>query len=63
MEPVISDEKTLDVLASSIKGDPSTEHEAWLKSEIEATLAKKKAGKMAYRSLDDVMNKFGFNAR
>ncbi len=38
-------------------------YDAWVKAEIEATLAKKANGEMRYRSLDEVMAKFGFNAR
>lgn len=38
-------------------------YDAWVKAEIEATLAKKANGQMRYRSLDEVMAKFGFNAR
>ncbi|MBO6551310.1 MAG: hypothetical protein JJ926_10545 [Roseitalea sp.] len=44
-------------------GDVSDEHDAWLRAEIDKTLAKKKSGKLGYRTLDDVMQSFGFNAR
>lgn len=39
------------------------EQDAWLKAEIEATLIKKADGSMTYRSLDEVMRKFGFDVR
>ena len=42
--------------------DDRVEHDAWLRSEIEATLAKKASGEMTYSSLDQVMHKFGFDA-
>lgn len=62
------DEKTKDrtiqdTLAPLVEGEASASHDVWMKAEIEKTLAKKKAGKMAYHSLDDVMDEFGFNAR
>lgn len=45
------------------RGEESPAHDAWMKAEIRKTLAKKQAGKMTYRSLDEVMRKFGFDAR
>jgi len=44
-------------------GQTSAEHDAWMKAEIRGTLARKKAGTITYRTLDEVMRKFGFNAR
>lgn len=44
-------------------GECSPEHDAWMKAQIEKTLAKKKAGDMTFHNLDDVMREFGFNAR
>ena len=41
----------------------SPEHDAWMKAQTQKTLAKKQAGKMSFRSLDEVMRKFGFDAR
>ncbi|MEM7172457.1 MAG: hypothetical protein AAF530_19975 [Pseudomonadota bacterium] len=62
----MSDIETKDIddfTAPQSEGDITPEHRAWMNEQIEATLAKKKAGTMKFRSLDDVMRKFGFNAR
>ena len=50
-------------LAPLTEGDCSVEHDAWMNAQIKQTLAKKQAGEMTYRFLDEVMRKFGFNAR
>ncbi len=52
-----------DILAPLKEGECSPEHDAWMKAQIQKTLAKKQAGKMSFRSLDEVMRKFGFDAR
>lgn len=57
------DKSTQDFLAPLIEGEASDNHEAWMKSEIKKTLAKKEAGDMSYHSLDDVKNTLGLNAR
>ncbi len=62
----MSDIETKDIedfTAPISDSDITPEHRAWMDKQVEATLAKKKAGTMTYRSLDDVMRKFGFNAR
>lgn len=45
------------------KGDVAPDHDAWMKTEIENTLAKKQAGEMTCYSLDEAMQRFGFDAR
>ena len=45
------------------KGDVVPDHDAWMKAEIENTLAKKQAGKMTYHRLEEAMQRFGFDAR
>lgn len=58
------DTKSVDEWLEPLQGDDVTaEHDAWLRAEIDKTLAKKKSGKLGYRTLDDVMQSFGFNAR
>lgn len=41
----------------------SPEHRAWMNDQIRETLAQIEAGRMGFRSLEDVMREFGFNAR
>ena len=45
------------------QGDVAPDHDAWMKAEIENTLAKKQAGKMSYHRLEEAMQRFGFDAR
>ena len=46
------------------EGERSPEHDARVKAQVEATLAKKeKAGADSYRSLDEMMARFGCVAR
>ena len=42
---------------------PSAAHDAWVRSQIQETLAKKARGERGYTSLDDVMAEFKFDAR
>jgi len=41
----------------------SSEHRAWMNAQIRETLAQIEAGRIGFRSLEDVMREFGFNAR
>lgn len=50
-------------LAPLTDGACSPQHDAWMKTEIRKTLEKKQAGTMTYQSLEEVMRKFGFDAR
>lgn len=52
-----------DFLAPDDDRQMSPEHEAWIFAEIEARMARREAGITKYTSLDDVMRKFGFDAR
>ena len=61
METTITDEKTRQLLDADVVTTP--EHEAWITAEITATVEEYKAGKLSFRSLDDVMADFGFHAR
>lgn len=64
MSEIYDIDKELKAFLEPVKNEEcSPEHDAWIKEQIKATLAKKQAGDMAYHSLDDVMQKFGFNAR
>ena len=56
-------DKTASYLAPLNNGERSPEHDAWMKEQVKKTLAKKEAGTMTYRSLDEVMRKFRFDAR
>ncbi len=56
-------EKLDDYLAPLNEWECSPEHRAWITAQIKKTLAKKATGKMTYRSLDEVMREFGFDAR
>jgi hypothetical protein len=62
IETTITDEKARDFIRHDGQ-EITPEHDAWITKQIEATMAEKKAGKLTYRSLDDVMADFGFNAR
>ena len=42
---------------------PEPGHDEWFRRQVQATLDKKKAGKMKYTSLAEVAARFGFNAR
>lgn len=57
------DEKLESYLETVKPGEASPEHEAWIRAEIEKTLAKKANGQVTYHNLDEVMRKFGFYAR
>ena len=58
------DKKKLDAfLAPGSDADITPEHRAWMNAEIRETLAKMDSGEMTYRSLDEVMREFGFDAR
>lgn len=61
METTITDEKTRQLLDADVATTP--EHEVWITAEITATVKEYKAGKLSFRSLDDVMADFGFHAR
>lgn len=61
IETTITNPEARDFLDENAVSTP--EHDAWVKAEIERRMAKKAKGDMAYRSLDDVMADFGFDAR
>lgn len=42
---------------------PDAGHDAWVREIVERRLAEKKAGKAAYRSLEDVAAEFGVDTR
>lgn len=52
-----------DFLSPNADREPEPGHDRWFRDEVEATLAREKAGRLKYRSLDDVAEDFGFNAR
>ena len=57
-------DKDVEALLSPLReGEATSAHDAWLRREIEKTLAKKQRDARNYGSLDDVMRKLGFNAR
>ena len=45
IKPATTEDEKFNVFPITVEGDTSTDHDAWLKSAIEATLAKKSAGK------------------
>ena len=58
------DTKSVDQWLEPLQSDDfAAEDDAWFRAEIDETLARKRAGKLGYRTLDDVMRSFGFNAR
>ena len=58
-----TDPETEVFLSPVAQGECSPEHDAWMKAQIEGTLAKKKAGEMGFTPLDAVMRRFSFYAR
>lgn len=61
LEPTITDDEARELLDEDAVSPP--DHDAWIAQEIEARMAEKRAGHLTYRSLDDVMADFGFDAR
>lgn len=60
-------EKTKDTgfnkLMTNDRGPVEPGHDAWFRRAVRATLYKKAVGEMTYRSLDDVIARFGFDER
>ena len=58
------DTKTdIDDLLSTVDSTPEPGHDQWFREKVQDTLKKKAAGQMTYRSLDDVADDLGLNAR
>lgn len=53
----------LDEITGNTGDAPEPDHDAWFRKQVQETLEKKKKGALTYRKLDDVAEKFGFNAR
>lgn len=61
LETTIENEEARDLLDANAVTTP--EHDAWMTAQIEATVEEYKAGVLTFRTLDDVMADFGFDAR
>ena len=53
----------LDELTGNTGEAPTPGHDAWFRGKVRESLDKKAAGKMSYRSLDEVAADYGLNAR
>ena len=50
-------------LIGRTEGAPDPGHDAWFRKKVEASLQRSKSGKASDKTLDEVAEKFGFNAR
>lgn len=56
------DEIGIDELTTDTGKPPEPGHDAWFREKVRQTLSEAKAGKLTYRTLDEVAADYGFDA-